>query len=149
MAGMIPEIDRRTGYLPPGVHTARWAEVAERFGGNERRRALLLGLENALAELAGAGCRAVLLNGSFVTEKREPSDYDGVWEPEGVNKSRLDPVFRNWSRRGRAKMKSKYGGELFPADAEAAVGISYRDFFQSDRRDIRKGIVGIDPRELL
>lgn len=128
MAGMIPEIDWRTGYLPPGVHTARWAEVAERFGGGERRLRLLVGLRAALTKLAVAGCRSVLLDGSFVTEKRDPGDYDAAWEPEGVDEKRLDPVFRNWSRRGRAKMKSKYGGELFPADAEAVVGISYRDF---------------------
>ena len=74
--------------------------------------------------------------------------YDGAWEFQGINIDLLDPVLLDWSNRRKA-MKDKYGGELFPADAEAAEGISYRDFFQLDRRGIQKGIVEIDPRELL
>ena len=88
----------------------------------------------------------MLLNGSFITEKSLPNDYDGAWEPYGVDIRLLDPAFRN---RNHSAMQAKYGGELFPADARADIDISYRDFFQKDRDDIPKGIIEIDPRELL
>ena len=41
-------------------------------------------------------------------------------------------------------MKSKYFGELFPATSSAQSGVLFRDFFQSDRNDVPKGIVQID-----
>ena len=145
---MIPNIDQRTGYLPPGVHKAQWAEIVQRFGGNQRRLRLLVGLDNALAEFARAGCRSILLNGSFIIDKPLPGDYDGAWEPDGVNEYLLDPVLLDWSNRRKA-MKGKYKGELFPADAKAAPGITYRYFFQRNRKGKRKGIIKIDPRELL
>ena len=145
---MIPATDQRTGNLPPGVHAAQWAEVVQRFGTNEHRRRLLDGLQAALIEFAKAGCRSILLNGSFITEKEEPNDYDGAWESHGVNIRLLDSVLLDWSNH-RKSMKGKYKGELFPADAEAAPGITYRQFFQRNRSGTRKGIIKIDPRELL
>ena len=41
-------------------------------------------------------------------------------------------------------MKSKYLGELFPATSSAEPGVLFRDFFQSDRDGVAKGIVQID-----
>jgi len=49
---MLPQLDPLTGLLPPGEHEASWDEVEERFGWNERRRAMLDGLSEAL-ELLG------------------------------------------------------------------------------------------------
>ena len=45
---------------------------------------------------------------------------------------------------GRAAMKAKYGGELFPASSSAAPGVAFRDFFRTDRDGIEKGVVLID-----
>ena len=146
---MIPEFDPRTGYLPPGVHKAQWAEVVQRFGTNERRRRLLFGLGAAVVNFAMAGCRSILLDGSFIIDKPLPGDYDGVWEPRGVNVRLIDPVLRDLSNRRKA-MKNKYGGEFFPADLiEMNTGVPFRDFFQTDENKKPKGIVEIDPGELL
>ena len=41
-------------------------------------------------------------------------------------------------------MKSKYLGELFPATSSTQSGVLFRDFFQSDRNGVPKGIVQID-----
>jgi hypothetical protein len=128
---MIPASDA-TGYLPPGVHQAPWGEIAPRFSGNGHRLRLIGGLLAALQNLAGAGCRSVLLDGSFVSEKELPEDYDGAWDTLGVQPTLLDPVLLDFSN-GRAAMKSKYLGELFPATAAAAPGVLYRDFFMKDR----------------
>jgi hypothetical protein len=109
---LIP--DSSTGYLPPGVHDASWCEVATRFSSNSHRTRLVGGLLAALQSLASAGCRSVLIDGSFVSRIDLPGDYDGAWDARGVDPNRLDPVLLDFSN-GRAAMKSKYLGELFPA----------------------------------
>src|SRR5262245_37824145 len=140
---MIPAVDPVTGYLPPGLHPAPWKEIPPTFGTNSHRAALVNGLLLALFNLAAAGCQVVLLDGSFISAKALPRDYDAAWEPRGVNPALLDPVLLDFSR-GRAAMKSKYGGEFFPASAPAAPGVLYRDFFQKDRSGVAKGILQID-----
>lgn len=82
---MIPPFDPDSGLLPEGQHVAAWGELVERFGWNERRRALLDGLAEALELLAAVGCRRVWLNGSFVTAKDEPGDFDACWDTDGVD----------------------------------------------------------------
>ena len=124
---MLPAADPQTGYLPPGVHHSPWCEAVARFGVNSHRLRLIGGLLAALRNLAGAGCPTVVLDGSFVSQKDLPDDYDGVWITNGVDVSRLDPVLLDFSN-GRAAMKTKYLGELFPATAAAAPGILYLDF---------------------
>jgi hypothetical protein len=140
---MLPDADPLTGYLPFGVHDASWSDVAPRFGLNGHRARLVGGLLAALQNLAGAGCRSVLLDGSFVSLKDLPEDYDGAWDTNGVDPYRLDPVLLDFTN-ARAAMKSKYLGELFPATASAAPGILYRDFFMKDRNGVPKGVVNID-----
>lgn len=83
-----------------------------------------------------------------MTKKDLPEDYDGAWDATEVDPYRLDPVLLDFSN-GRAAMKSKYLGELFPATFEAAPGVLYRDFFTKDRDGVPKGVVKIDLRSLL
>lgn len=138
---MIPPF-RRNGRLPPGVHWATWEEIVERFGGNAHRLDLLAGLKRALENLQQAGCREFYLDGSFVTDKLEPADFDGCWSKVGVAPEMLDPVLLDFSHE-RVAQKKKYGGELFIAQSPATAERLYLEFFQRDRRDQRKGIIGI------
>ena len=133
------------GLLPPGVHWATWEEIADRFGGNKRRQELLAGLREALENLRDAGCQTVYINGSFVTDKEEPGDFDGCWDEQGVNPDTLDPVLLTFDL-GRATQKAKYLGELFPSTAVAGDGgASFLDFFQTDKDTGEpKGIIAID-----
>lgn len=133
--------------MPPGVHTVAWAEIAGRFGANSHRARLLSGLLSALQNLAGAGCSEILLDGSFITDKDLPDDYDGAWETRGVDPSLLDPVLLDFTN-SRAAMKAKYGGELFPASLLAAPGVRYRDFFLTDRSGVSKGVLLLNLRSL-
>jgi hypothetical protein len=145
---MIPPF-AASGSLPPGVHTATWAEFASAFGRTPHRRALLVGLRAALAALHAAGCRRVYIDGSFVTAKRRPHDFDGCWDMEGVNPDQLDPVLLTFDR-GRAAQKAKYRGELFPAQfAEGGSGLTFLDFFQHDQEGRPKGIIALDLQEFL
>ncbi len=60
----------------------------------------------------------------------------------------LDPVFFD-QRSNRAAQKAKYGGEFFPSLFPAAVGYTFLQFFQVDKRTgDAKGIVAIDPRDV-
>jgi len=112
---MIPPLTRQ-GWLPPGIHWTTWEEFAARFGGTPHRDKLLAGLKAAVENLRRAGCQAVYIDGSFVTARRKPNDFDACWEAAGADETLLDPARLDFSQR-RARMKEKFGGELFPAEA--------------------------------
>lgn len=76
---MIPDFVGSEGYLPPGEHLATWDEVTERFSETEKRRELIKGLKAALDNLRAAGCKTAYIDGSFVTRKRNPNDFDACW----------------------------------------------------------------------
>lgn len=142
---MIPPFDPATGNLPAGVHEATWEEFVARYGSTAHRLGLLAGLKAALDGLRAAGCRQAYVDGSFVTAKEQPGDFDGCWEVAGVDLARLDPVLLTFAQR-RAAQKRKYGGELFPADGAAdAAGTNFLRFFQRDKDTGQpKGIIALD-----
>jgi hypothetical protein len=88
---MLPDFDQKTGQLPPGIHQATWDEFVTRFGTNVRRRKLIDGLKLALDSLKHAGCKTAYVDGSFVTSKERPRDFDGCWDANGVDGDLLDP----------------------------------------------------------
>lgn len=149
---MLPPLDRVTGNLPPGVHEVSWSEIVGRFGYTPHRLALLSGLKAALDVLCQAGCQRAYLDGSFVTAKQAPNDFDACWEMNGVDFDRLEqlePVLLDWRNR-RAAQKARFGGELFIAESAADPwGTTYLDFFQRDRDTAaEKGIVALALGEL-
>jgi len=142
---VIPDFES-TGLLPAGIHWASWEEIVKRYGDNSHRKRLLEGLGRAIAAFAAAGCRILYLDGSFVTEKPFPDDYDGCWDAVGVTVRLLDPVLVDFSNL-RAAQKAKYFGEFFPAHLPAERSAPYRmflDFFQTDKdTGTAKGIIGL------
>lgn len=138
------EFDSRNGYLPEGVHGMSLVDVARYFAWNARRRFLFGGLSRAIAVLQSAGCRSVILDGSFVTAKEEPGDWDAAFDPVGVIADRLDPILLKHDD-GRRAMRTKYLGDMFPwtALASSATGSIYRQFFQKDRDGNPKGVIEI------
>ncbi len=131
--------------LPPGIHLATLAEVETRFASNSKRRVRFKGFVAALANLRDAGCQRAFLDGSFVTAKPRPGDFDACWDPTGVNRALLDPVLLTFEN-DRAAQKAKYSGELFPSTIPAdQAGTIFVEFFQIDRfTGSPKGIVAID-----
>ncbi len=84
------------------------------------------------------------LDGSFVTEKEHPNDFDGCWDPADVVASLLDPVLLDFTNK-RAAQKLKYRGEMFIASAANAGTETFLSFFQKEKlTGASKGIVGID-----
>ncbi len=145
---MLPTF-ARNGNLPPGIHWAPWEELADRFGWSPHRRKLLKGLRRALRLLHEAGCTVVYVDGSFVTTKEKPEDFDACWDVKGVDPDRLAPIFFDLSN-SRARQKTRFGGEFFPAQLpEGVTGRTFLAFFQTDRRTgRRKGIAAIRLQEL-
>lgn len=147
---MIPAF-RADGTLPEGIHTAEgWAEIYKRFGGTLCRRELLAKMRSGLENLAAAGCAWVLLDGSFVTTKREPRDVDGCWEwNEQVDLNILDESFLLRSFKDRVALLADYGLDFFLAGVvESGTGLPFSEFFQRDRDGGRKGIVRLDLHRL-
>ncbi|MBX9258890.1 hypothetical protein H1Q63_34045 [Desmonostoc muscorum CCALA 125] len=144
---MIPEFNEN-GNLPPGVYWAEWEEFKEIFGTNLTRQRMIDGLELAMTQLKAVGCRTIYIDGSFVSSKQKPGDFDACWEDNGVDISYLEsiaPGLFNFALR-RAEQKIKYKGEIFPSNYPANdSGTAYIDFFQFDTRtNTRKGIIAID-----
>ncbi len=145
---MVPPFDLTRGNLPPGVHEATWGEIMARYGHSPWRLTLLAGLKAALDTLRQAGCGRVYLDGSFVTAKEMPNDFDACWEMAGMDfglVERLDPVLLDWSNR-RAAQKARFGGELFVAESAADPwGTLDLESFQHDRdTGGPKGIVALN-----
>ena len=141
---MIPKAND-DGLLQEGLHWATWAEVEERFATTDWRWTLTDGVKRAAENLKAAGCRILYLDGSYVTTKERPSDFDGCWDTTGVSGQSLDPVLLSFENR-RAAQKAKFHGELFPSSAVAdELGTTYLDFFQRDKQTGKpKGIIAID-----
>lgn len=143
---MIPKFNEN-GNLPPGVHFCDWSEFKERFGYTTKRRQMIQGLEVAMAQLKAGGCRTIYINGSFVTSEPKPNDFDACWDRDDVDIDYIinnAPTLLNLANK-RAAQKAKYKGEIFPSDQPVDDdGTMSIDFFQSDRKQNKKGIIAID-----
>ncbi len=126
-----------------------WEPFILGFGWNNRRRFLGSGMYRALSNLRTAGCTAAIVDGSFVTSKDLPGDYDLAFDPVGVDGGLVDPVLRRHDDQRKA-MRAKYFGDVFPWGAIACskTGLIYREFFQQDRSGVPKGIVFLDLKQL-
>jgi hypothetical protein len=144
---MIPEFGggsvTSVKVLPPGIHPATMEEIGNRFGGNPIRDRLMNGLRQGLALLEKAGCRVAYVDGSLVTSRANPDDFDVAWDIYGVDHGALDPIF--WLplflRPPRTAQKRRFGGEFVPAQASPDGKQTYVEFFQKRKEGGVKGIV--------
>jgi hypothetical protein len=135
----IPPFDDN-GNLPPGIHFCTWDEFLARFDTTEQRSRLIEGLKEAMEHLLAAGCRTIYINGSFVTNKLNPNDFDACWDAEGVDidylKSNAPILLKLYDK--RAVQKTKYKGEIFPSELLAdETGLTFLELFQLDKRQKR------------
>ena len=144
---MIPAF-RQDGQLPRGRHTAQWLDFRLRYGQSQTRKRLCAGLPGALHLLKFAGCRLAYIDGSFVSAKPEPGDFDVCWDVTSVDTDLVPAIFFDFSA-GRAAQKAEFAGEFFPAQLpEGLSGRTFLDFFQRDRDGQPKGIVALDLESL-
>ncbi|MCL1047014.1 hypothetical protein L2737_17075 [Shewanella electrodiphila] len=131
--------------LEEGVHDLSLPEFRRLFVYNPLREKQFLGLVEAMKNLRDAGCSTIYIDGSYVTQKAHPGDFDACVDYSGVDLQVLDPVFRNFDNQRQAQ-KDKYEGEFFPHLGKAdSVGTLFLDFFQNEKHSgKRKGIVKLD-----
>ncbi len=142
---MIPDFNK-DGNLPLGKHLSNWSELEKRFGYNLRRKMLLKGLKQGIEDLKISGCKTLYLDGSFVTSKELPGDFDACWNEDNVEISKLNKILKTFDNR-RAAQKARYKGEFFPATfiAEPISGDIFLDFFQKDKNTGKpKGIIHLN-----
>ncbi len=141
---MIPDFNKY-GLLPKGVHWASLDEIKDKLSFSDKRIFLIEGLEKAIKSFKGAGCKAMYIDGSFVTSKDEPGDIDVCYDFIEMDPTKLDPVLLNFDNE-RAAQKAKYGCEFFMSHwvAMEPPPIIFLDFFQVHKETGRqKGIIGI------
>lgn len=101
-----------------------------------------------LAHLKSVRCRALYVDGSFVTAKELPNDYDACWDVEGVKVEKLDTTLLAFSDEGKRAMQDKYRGDIRPGSCSPAEkDCTYLEFFQTGRDGEPKGIVKLVPAE--
>lgn len=141
---------RDDGWLPPGHHTASWQEIVSRFGGrpNSRRAEIIASLlswrDAARAEnLAGL----IILNGSFVSSKEAPGDFDLLFSYDTAT----DALVRTHAE---ARALTDYQacralgflGDVFALPAslgKSSPTLSGLDMFDFDRKGNIKGVVEV------
>jgi predicted nucleotidyltransferase len=110
----IPDLDQE-GLLPPGIHEVTVEEIHERFGRfrkSDRRASLFGKLRDFLAEIRSTGLlAAVIVNGSFVTGKDEPSDIDVllILRSDHDFSAELRPFEYNVLSRRRVRQRYRFG----------------------------------------
>jgi hypothetical protein len=98
--------------------------------------------------MAACGVRRVYLDGSFVTNKDRSNDIDGCYDlaedTTDEDLRRLVLIFPPTSE-NRLRAKKMFGADLFPAGwMEFGSGTTFFEFFQTDRRGRRRGVLVID-----
>lgn len=145
---MLPVFQTLSGapwrILPPGEHLATLQEVQDLLAFNSHRLTLFNGLVSAATLLARAGCKYLYLDGSYVTEKEIPSDFDACWSIDEVDLDSLDPII--WDiENGTIAQKIRFGGELYPNCIEGDSGKLFKEFFKNEKHtNQEKGIIVID-----
>ncbi len=143
---MIPDAIDISGVwnvLPPGIHDASMAEIEQRFATSPHRENLFAGFKRGVQALHAAGCKTIFLDGSYVTTKTTPGDFDACWDPSGVNPHKIDPVLLDFSNM-RQNQKQKYGGEFFPSSAKADGFRTFLEYFQIDKHTGKpKGVIRV------
>ena len=146
----IPKLDQN-GLLPVGTHDCSFEELREHFAGlrsTRRRRDLAEALRRYLEEVRATGLAvAVIVDGSFVTDKEDPGDIDLILVVRrGCDISAiLRPFEYNVVSKGR--VRRRYEFDLLVAREDRRDLPDYVGFFQNvrDHPELRKGLLRVIP----
>ena len=133
----------KNGILDPGIHKMTWKEFYKSFSFSEQRKKLLEGLEKVVVILREIGATHIYIDGSFVTGKLEPEDWDACFE---CPTPQISDLLKKYPLYDRKEQKRLYKGELFlqhPTVKADEYGNCYLDFFQQKKENsaIKKGII--------
>ncbi len=144
----IPELNEN-GFLPEGIHEASLEEIRERFGRfqrTDRRPALFTKFSLFMAEVRASGrIKTVIVDGSFVTAKDEPSDIDLilVLHPDHDYQAELRPFEYNALSKRGARRRFRF--DVLVALEGSDEHKKYLDLFQRIKGlpDLRKSVIEV------
>jgi len=137
---------REDGWLPVGHHTATWEEVIIAFGGlpSSRRSLLtrtLIELRDAL--IANQVSGVLLLDGSYISTKAEPDDFDVLLIGPSDIQMRKDTE-PNLAHLLDAEIAEKERGySLFFLPQDSPVLELLRTFWDVSKEGVPKGVVEV------
>lgn len=151
---MIPEL--QDGVLPEGVHLCELAEVNQVFGQfrrSDQRPQLTERLTRYIQDARNSGVvSAVLIDGSYVTNKEEPGDIDLIvaLRPDLDLTAEMRPL--EYNIQSKAMVRKLYGFDVLSAVDGSETYQRFLDFFSRVKlTDItqrttqeRKGILRIE-----
>ncbi len=135
---MIPEFTE-LGYLPAGVYDATLVEIENRFAYNKTRKRLFEAMVKVVNMFREAKSPEIFLDGSYITTKPEPGDYDLCWEPSGVEPT--DELLEFFST--KVDRKKIYLGDIFPRFPQPPYYVDHFVEWQSDVEGAPKGLIRI------
>ncbi|MGA2704311.1 MAG: hypothetical protein ABSH35_24835 [Isosphaeraceae bacterium] len=146
----IPDLNE-DGLLPEGIHEASLEEVRERFGRfqrTDRRPDLFSKLSLFLAEVRASGLvEAVIVDGSFVTAKDEPSDIDLILILVADHDYDTDPKPFEYNVLSKRRVRRRFRFDVISAREGSDEYERSVNFFQGvkGRSGFRKGVLKVLP----
>ena len=132
----IPALNQ-DGLLPVGIHDCTLDEIKARFGNfqvTDQRPHLLAKLESFLAEVRAAGLvRSILVDGSFVTTKPDPSDIDLILVVAADHDFAADLSPAAYNALSKRRVYRRHGFDLLVARDDSEELGRYVRFFQQIR----------------
>ena len=135
------------GLLPAGLHDCSLVELQARFGnfqGTDRRPRLLDRLRELVVALQRSGLfEALLVDGSFVTDKAAPNDVDLIAVLRPGHDFERDLPMSEYALVSCAMLRRRFGFDVMVAESGSALYETYVEFFSRVREapDLRKGIL--------
>lgn len=143
----IPDLNEY-GFLPEGVHDCSEEEIENRFGRFQRsdcRCRLMERLKEYLRQAKATGLvKAVIIDGSFVTDKEEPNDVDVivVLRPGHDFDAELSP--REYNAVSKLRIRRQFKFDALVGEEGQKELVNHIEFFGRVRESqIRKGLLKV------
>lgn len=146
----IPLLDG-DGFLPEGVHDATIDEIREQFGTfqrTDRRQGLWRHFEEFVADIRSTGLvQRIIINGSFVTAKDDPSDIDLILVLKLSHDFTTDLRPFEYNVLSRRQVRRRHKFDVLVAREESPEYAEYIGFFQQVKGlpNRRKGVLTLLP----
>ena len=144
----IPDLDA-DGLLPVGIHEATIDDVRTSFGQfqrTDRRAHLFERLDAFIVQARSTGLIvALIVNGSFVTGKDEPSDIDLVLVLRGDHDFKVELSPFQYNTLSKRRVRKRYRFDILVAREDSGEYEGYVRFFQQvkQRPHRQKGILKV------
>lgn len=146
----IPELNEH-GFLPEGIHDASPDEIRERFGRfrrTDRRPELFAKLMVLLSEIRSTGLvKAVIVDGSFVSVKDEPSDIDLILILHADHDDGVELRPFEYNALSKRRVRRRFHFDMVVVRDGSKAYEEFVLFFQGvkGRAEVRKGVIRVIP----